>query len=81
MKTLQEIKDEVAQKEGHADWLTLCFRENLTSINLLWEQVAKRHGEMLLREAAERARTRTNDESTSIIVDKKSILSIIDEMK
>lgn len=70
MKTLQEIKDEVANKEGHADWLTLCFRENLTSINLLWEQVCKAYGEQCLREAAERVEN-----------DKEKILKLIEEMK
>lgn len=78
MKTTQEVKDEVAQKEGHADWKHV---QSLDGEAAFVDKIAKAYGEMLLREAADRARTRTNDESTSIIVDKKSILSIINEMK
>ncbi len=77
MKTIQEIKDEVAQAYCMHNRDDLLNEEK----NKCFDDAMKAYGEMLLREAAERARTRTNDESTSIIVDKKSILSIIDEMK
>ena len=40
MKTFAECRNEIANKEGHADWLTLVYRENLTSIQLLSEQAA-----------------------------------------
>jgi hypothetical protein len=53
MRTLQECKDEIARKEGHADWLTCCFRENLTSIELIYEQVAKLYASEACREQRE----------------------------
>lgn len=55
MKTLQEIKDEVAQKEGHADWKHV---QSLDGEAAFVDKIAKAYGEMLLREAAERAKTK-----------------------
>lgn len=39
--TFKDARDQIAVKEGHADWLTLIFRENLTSVLLLDEQAAE----------------------------------------
>jgi len=43
------------------------------------EEVKREAREQAIREAAEAARTRTNDESTSIIVDKQSILNLLNK--
>lgn len=73
--TLQELKDQVARKEGHADWMTCCFRENLTSIELIMEQVAKLYASEACRKqrdiCADKARI-INDYG-DYIIDKDSI--------
>lgn len=46
--------------------------EALNAIRLIQEEAYNQ----ALKDAAENARTRTNDESTSIIVDKESILKL-----
>lgn len=86
MSKLQEIKDQVAQEYGYSsfehydDAGTFIYDHNTPEII---DKIARRYAKVVaqsvaedaLKRAAENARTRTNDESTSIIVDKQSILS------
>jgi len=39
--TLEEAKESIARKEGHADWLTCRYRENSISMELLHDQAAE----------------------------------------
>ena len=79
MKTLEKIKNELAIEKAYDSWNEITFfnNRNVVFIELLMNEVAKRYAKEVaiasLEKASENARTRTNDESTSIIVDKSSI--------
>lgn len=86
MKTLQEIKDEVALEYGgydsYKDFLKHAFPSELSEAT---DKIAKAYAEQWLIEAAERATIRTDwnhahFEGTPYI-DKQSILQIIDQIK
>ncbi len=71
MKTLQEIQNEVIKENDCEEW---DYIHRLQSTYV--DEVAKRYAQEALKEAAEKARTKTNNERTSIVVDKESITNI-----
>ena len=83
MKTLEEIKNEVAIEysyESYDDFKNLTRKIDTDIVFVMdgfFNKVAKRYAKEVaiasLEKASENARTRINDESTSIIVDKSSI--------
>ena len=85
MKTLEEIKNEVAIEYSYVsyyDFKNLTRKINTDIVFIMDEffnKVAKRYAKEVaiasLEKASENARTRINDESTSIIVDKSSIIN------
>ncbi|HEY9363867.1 MAG TPA: hypothetical protein VIQ00_11430 [Chitinophagaceae bacterium] len=96
MKTLQDIKDEVAKENG-TEWNELLsdYGDNSDDIQDYTDEVAKRYAEEALREAAERSRFiyydyDTNEKTFSELrqagkdcyqIDKDVILNIIKELK
>jgi hypothetical protein len=70
MRTAEKIVNEFFGENGI---MGLAKQRAITAINEARKEA--------LEEAADKARTRTNDESTSIIVDKQSILNLINELK
>lgn len=67
MRTTEQIYSK------YKNFLSACSKgEALNAIRLVQEEAYNQ----ALKDAAESARTRTNDESTSIIVDKESILKL-----
>lgn len=78
MKTIKEIKDEVAKENGWEDWDQLSYRE---TIGDWWiHKVAEKYAEEVIKECADRATAYLgfDDKPT---VSKKSILDIINELK
>ena len=84
MKTLEEIKNEVAKEigyENYNEYIKELYKNAdfyfVERINKLNNEIAERYAKEVaiasLEKASENARTRINDESTSIIVDKYSI--------
>lgn len=53
--TIQEARNKVALWNGHGDWLTLVFRENLTSVLLLDVEAAELYGDSQYNQALEDA--------------------------
>ena len=99
MKTLLEIKNEVAQKHEYADWFAIENEEGSQAENdsvkaSMIDEIAKLYAEEALKEAAERASIRYSScgdpmtcgcqgtcEYPNSFIDKKSILSLINELK
>lgn len=86
MKTYIQFKEEVAKDHGYLNWDVLCYdRDRMIPVDHCETEAAKRYATAAIKEhlsrAAENARTRTNDESTSIIVDRESITNIDIELK
>ncbi len=88
MKTLSEIKDEVAVNNEYADWCQIDMTENsdleCEAIKAtMLDEVAKRYAEEALKEAAERAPWAGDCEVSKVCKSKieSSILNIIKELK
>lgn len=82
MKTLLNVKDEVAQEFGYGDWDESYLWDDVT--NSMIDEVAKRYAAEAIQEAADRARTKKTGNSGSYYdasVDKQSILNLINELK
>lgn len=81
MKTLSEIKEEIAKQEGLENWEHLLIEVSYSNVSLdsVISSVAKRYAEQALDEAADKAR------DYSLEVDKfgikQSILSIKEQLK
>ena len=86
MKTLEEIKDKVAKQYSFSNYKEFCQLTRKIDTDIIFvmdgffNKVAKRYAKEVaiasLEKASENARTRINDESTSIIVDKISITNV-----
>ncbi len=87
MKTLSQIKDEVAKESGYKTWdlLHYAFAGFGAQIELFSDKVAKRYAEEAIKVCAERAIASVDDNNNffnqNAIVDKQSILNIIKELK
>ncbi|MCT4253023.1 hypothetical protein HZP37_18175 [Elizabethkingia anophelis] len=55
MKRLEEIKNEYAQSQGHADWETLRYRVNDFKLSICYEEVAKRYAREVAQASLEKA--------------------------
>lgn len=82
MKTLEEIKDEVAQELGFLDWEEMFYEDGYEIGDNGIDEVAKRYAKEVakeaLRNASENAKTIKNGNSGSWFdagIDKQSILS------
>lgn len=80
MKTIQEIKDEVAAEGGYKTWdlLHYAFAGYGKQIERFSDKVAKRYAEEALREAAE---IRHEFSYGIVAIDKKSVLNLLKELK
>ena len=81
MKTLSEIKDEVAVNNEYADWAQIDMTENsdieCDAIKAtMLDEVAKRYAEEAIKECAKIAILKQEDKSYG-----ESILSLIKELK
>lgn len=83
MKTLDQIKDDLAHEYGFKTWRDM-YLYTLISADKLIDEVAKRYAAEAIQEAADRARTKKTGNSGSYYdasVDKQSILNLINELK
>lgn len=90
MKTLSEIKDEVAVKNEYADWAQIDMTDNsdceCDAIKaMMLDEVAKRYAKEAIKEAAEKAQLKYDGRDTDYCcgysVDTSSILKLIKELK
>lgn len=83
MKTLSEIKDEIAKSHGYKSFYEMQFPYDMVceeDINL----IAKHYAEEALKEAAKRAKINKTGNSGSYLdasVNRQSILNLIEELK
>lgn len=78
MKTLLEIKDEVAQRDCGYNWDEAIYSYNIPIHDYQVDEVAKRYAQEALKEAAEKAAIKRigNGRYLGASVDKESILNI-----
>ena len=85
MKTLQEIKDDVAEKAGYKNWDFFLYTfsgANLAIVIKLNNEVAKRYAEEAIKVAAENATVEDPEFCEGYpMVDKSSILDLVNELK
>lgn len=48
MKTLSDIKDEVAREHGYDDWRSKIYENGDNMMDMLWEKVCKRYAEQTI---------------------------------
>lgn len=85
-EVLKEVLDKIAKKEGHDSWIDCRFRENSTSIELLWQQATKAFAHEYTRQVLDVVAENgnviyTGDPIQYAEVDKKSILKFKDILK
>ena len=78
MKTITEIKDEIAKSEGFRDWRNYYLYCSASTDEVI-SMIAIAFAAEALKEASERANLEPN--GMALQVDKQSILDIIEELK
>jgi len=87
MKTLSEIKSDIAVMMGYLDWEDCSVNISFLALQSLNDEVTKAFAKECLNEAAERAEVRATDIPIELgggvhwSVDEDSILSILEEIK